>query len=206
MMPIIVLGGGGHAKVVIEILQLQGEEVIGFTDPQPKSMILGIPWIGNDQMVEKYSPSNVLLVNGLGSVGDNTRKREAFLFWKEKGFSFSKVIHPSAIVSPHAVLLEGVQVMAGAVIQPDTHIGSNSIINTRAVIEHDTIIGKHVHIAPGAVLSGSVTVEDDAHIGTGAIVIQGMTIGRSSLVGAGAVVVKHVPAGAKVSGVPAREM
>ncbi|MFG0216185.1 acetyltransferase [Brevibacillus porteri] len=206
MMPIIVLGGGGHAKVVIEILQFQGEEVIGFTDPQPKSIILGIPWIGNDQMVEKYSSSNVLLVNGLGSVGDNTRKREAFLFWKEKGFSFAKAIHPSAIVSPHAVLQEGVQVMAGAVIQPGTYIDSNSIINTRAVIEHDTRIGKHVHIAPGAVLSGSVTVEDDAHIGTGAAVIQGMTIGRNSLVGAGAVVVKHVQANTKVSGVPAREM
>ncbi|MFC8685124.1 acetyltransferase [Brevibacillus porteri] len=206
MMPIIVLGGGGHAKVVMEILQFQGEEVIGFTDPQPKPIILGIPWIGNDQIVESYSPSNVLLVNGLGSIGDNTRKREAFLFWKEKGFSFSQVIHPSAIVSPHAVLQEGVQVMAGAVIQPGTYIDSNSIINTRAVIEHDTSIGKHVHIAPGAVLSGSVTVEDDAHIGTGAAVIQGMTIGRNSLVGAGAVVVKHVQADTKVSGVPAREM
>ncbi|MGF9910068.1 acetyltransferase [Brevibacillus porteri] len=206
MMPVIVLGGGGHAKVVIEILQLQGVEVIGYTDPQPKPMIYGIPWIGNDQMVENYSPANVLLVNGLGSVGDNTRKRKAFLFWKEKGFSFSKVIHPSAIVSPHAVLEEGVQVMAGAVIQPDTHIDSNSIINTRAIIEHDNRIGKHVHIAPGAVLSGSVTVEDDAHIGTGVAVIQGMTIGRNSLVGAGAVVVKHVQADSKVSGVPAREM
>ncbi|WGV59604.1 acetyltransferase [Brevibacillus brevis] len=206
MMPIIVLGGGGHAKVVIEILQFQGAEVIGYTDPQPKSMIFGIPWIGNDQMVENYSPANVLLANGLGSVGDNTRKREAFLFWKEKGFSFSKVIHPSAIISPHAVLEEGVQVMAGAVIQPDTHIDCNSIINTRAVVEHDTRIGKHVHIAPGVVLSGSVTVEDDVHIGTGAAVIQGMTIGSNSLVGAGAVVVKHVQADTKVSGVPAREM
>ncbi|MDF2684614.1 MAG: hypothetical protein K0R47_5804 [Brevibacillus sp.] len=205
-MPIIIVGGGGHAKVIIDALLSLETEVIGFTDPQNDASILGISWLGMDQVIHNYLPLDVLLVNGLGSIGDNNRRKQVFQYWKEKGYSFANVIHPSAIVSPYAVLQEGVQVMAGAVIQPDVHIGSNSMVNTRSVLDHDTRIGDHVHIAPGVVLSGSVVVEDDVHVGTGAAVIQGITIGKNSVVGAGAVVVKDVPPNCKVAGVPAREM
>lgn len=206
MKPIIVVGGGGHAKVVIEALLLANHEVIGYTDPRSDMAIFHIPWLGSDQMLEKYLPTDVLLVNGLGSIGDNTRRKQIFCYWKDKGYSFANVIHPTAVVSPYAVLEEGVQVMAGAIIQPDVHIGFNSIVNTRTVVDHDTRIGNHVHIASGAVLSGSVVVEDNAHIGTGAAVIQGISIGKNSIVGAGAVVVKDVLSKRKVAGVPAREI
>ncbi|GED67585.1 pilus assembly protein [Brevibacillus reuszeri] len=206
MKPIIVLGGGGHAKVVMEVLQLRNQEIIGFTDPLTESTILGISWLGNDEIVNTYSPEDILLVNGLGSVCNNTRRKRLFHFWKEKGFSFANVIHPSAIVSTNAILDEGVQIMAGAVIQAGVRTGSNSIINTRAAVDHDTSIGKHVHIAPGVTLSGGIIIEDDTHVGTGAVVIQGLTIGRNSMVAAGAVVVKDVPADSKVAGVPARNM
>ncbi|MBW5468698.1 sugar acetyltransferase [Brevibacillus formosus] len=204
MKPLIVLGGGGHAKVAIEVLHLLGHDVIGFTDPHPHNRQCGYPCLGDDQVVNDYHPEGILLVNGLGSVGDNSRRKSLFSFWKEKGYTFATIIHPSAILSPDAILEEGVQVMAGAVVQAGARIGANTILNTRATIDHDTTIGRHVHIAPGSVLSGNVTLEDDVHIGTGAVVIQGLTVGKNSIVGAGAVVVNNVPRNATVIGVPAR--
>lgn len=204
MRPLIVLGGGGHAKVAIEVFHLQGHDVIGFTDPNPHNWQYGYPCLGDDQVVNNYDPQEILLVNGLGSVGDNSRRKSLFSYWKEKGYTFASIIHPSAILSPDAILEEGVQVMAGAVVQAGARIGANTILNTRVAIDHDTTIGRHVHIAPGSVLSGNVTIDDDVHIGTGAVVIQGLTIGKNSIVGAGAVVVNNVPSNAKVIGVPAR--
>ncbi|MDH4618263.1 acetyltransferase [Brevibacillus sp. AY1] len=206
MRPYIVLGGGGHAKVVMEAMQLCGRTVLGFTDLTRRDSIGAIPWLGLDDVVDSYSPDDIWLVNGIGSVGDNSRRKGLFLTWKEKGYSFPTIIHPSAIVSPNAVLEEGVQLMAGVIVQTGTRIGVNTIINTRTMIDHNGLIGEHVHIAPGCVLSGNVTVADDVHIGTGAVAIQGLTIGRKSIVGAGAVVVRDVEANIKVAGVPARKI
>lgn len=202
----IVLGGGGHAKVLMEILRLRGLDVLGYTDPHSSVPIGDLQCLGNDDLVESYSPETILLVNGLGSVGDNRKRKQLFESWKEKGYSFATVIHPSAILSPDVVLEEGVQVMAGAIIQTGTKIGVNSIVNTRATIDHDAKIGHHTHIAPGAILSGNVTVQDDAHLGTGVIVIQSVSIGKNSIVGAGAVVVKDVEENVTVAGVPARRL
>lgn len=201
-----MLGGGGHAKVVMEVLRLCGKTVLGFTDPATRDPISGIPWLGKDDVVNQYSPGDIFLVNGIGSVGDNSRRKKLFLSWKEEGYSFPAIIHPSVILSPDTVLEEGVQVMAGAVIQAGGHIGPNTIINTRATIDHDATIGGHVHIAPGCILSGNVTVGNDAHLGPGAILIQGLTIGKNSIVAAGAVVVKDVDENEKVAGVPARKI
>lgn len=202
----MVLGGGGHAKIVMEVLRLCGKTVLGFTDPVTRDPISGIPWLGNDDVVSEYSPNDIFLVNGIGSVGDNSRRKKLFLSWKEEGYSFPAIIHPTAILSPETVLEEGVQVMAGAVVQAGVHIGPNTIINTRATIDHDAEIGGHVHIAPGCILSGNVTIENDAHLGPGAILIQGLTIGKKSIIAAGAVVVKDVHENTKVAGVPARKI
>jgi sugar O-acyltransferase (sialic acid O-acetyltransferase NeuD family) len=204
MTSIIVLGGGGHAKVLIEAVQLSGRNVIGYTDPVERSTLLGIPCLGEDLEVLRYRPTDVDLVNGIGSIWNNTKRRQIFEAFKTRGYSFATVVHPQAIVSPNAILEEGVQVMAGAVVQAGCVIGSNTIINTRASVDHDSKIGAHVHVAPGVVLSGGVTIYDEAHLGTGAVVIQGVTIGRASVVGAGAVVIRDVSDGAKVVGVPAK--
>lgn len=206
MKPVIVLGGGGHAKVVVEALLLNGQNVIGFTDPNQRPSILGVPWLGNDRSLEKFAKEGILLANGLGSGGDNTIRKQLFNDCKSKGYSFAHVIHPSAILSSTLILEEGVQIMAGSVIQAGVKIGSNTIVNTRSTVDHDTAIGRHVHIAPGAILAGSVKVEEDVQVGAGAVVIQGLIIGKGSIVGAGAVVVKNVDEAVKVAGVPARCM
>jgi UDP-perosamine 4-acetyltransferase len=207
--PVIIVGAGGHAKVVIDSLLASSVEILGATDCNPERMgmrILGVPIIGTDEVILQYKPEQIYLVNGMGSVGKSTVRTEIFIYFKNLGYSFATVIHPSAVVGAEVVLSEGVQIMAGAIIQPGCRIGSNSIINTGTSIDHDCLIDLHVHLAPKVVLSGGVQIEEGVHIGTGAVLIQGIRIGKNSIVGAGAVVLKNVMESKKVVGVPAREV
>ncbi|MBX2819383.1 MAG: acetyltransferase [Rhodothermaceae bacterium] len=204
-LPIIVLGGGGHARVVIDALLACNEQVLGFVDADPdKTDVEGLRRLGQvEYIAETYRSDKVLLANGFGSIGMPGARLTYFEKYKQWGFQFISVIHPRAIVSPSTTLEEGVQVMAGAIIQPGVSVGENSIINTGASVDHDCTIGSHVHVAPRATLSGTVRVGDCAHIGTGAVVIQGIDIGAESMVGAGSVVVKDVEKGSTVLGNPA---
>jgi len=208
-LPIFIVGGGGHAKVLIEALRTSGLKVMGITDADPAKrgkIILGIPVLGNDDELKQHAPDKVLLVNGIGSAHIPKARTALFDSFKRKGFTFASVVHSSAVVASDTVLGEGVQVMAGAVIQPGSMIGANAIINTNATVDHDCRIGNHVHLSSGATLSGSVRVDAGTHIGTGATVIQGIVIGKNCLVAAGAVVVSDVMDGTTVAGVPAKEI
>lgn len=205
--PIIILGAGGHAKVLIDALQCQSVDIIGITDSDPElygKNIMGIPIIGDDNSILQYGVNDIVLVNGLGKVNRSNKRMQMYHTFKERGYIFARVIHPSAIISSAAYLAEGVHVMAGAIIQTLATIGVNTIINTRASIDHECVIGDHVHIAPGAIISGGVKIGDNVLIGAGATIIQGINIGASSIVGAGAVVKKDVSDGVTVMGVPAR--
>lgn len=204
----IIIGAGGHSKVLIEALRASSADIKGIVDSNPKladTRILGIPVLGGDGVVDEFAPSQVRLVNGVGSIGLTLKRQQVFEKFKDKGYSFDTVVHPSAVVASDVELGEGAQVMAGAVIQPGCRIGTDSIINTRASVDHDCIIGNHVHIAPGVTLSGGISVGSGSHIGTGATVIQGISIGSCCLIAAGAVVIKDIVDGAKVRGLPARE-
>lgn len=205
--PVIILGGGGHAKVLVDTLLNASVEIKGIIDPNPQlanSLLLGVPVLGNDDIINDFSPEEILLVNGIGSVGMPFRRRELFERFKREGYTFATVIHPSVVIASDVMLGEGTQLMAGVIIQPGCYIGKNTIINTRATIDHDCSIGDYVHIAPAGTLSGGVTVGDSCHIGTAATVIQGISIGAESIVGAGAVVVQDVTGGTTVVGVPAK--
>lgn len=206
-LPVLMLGGGGHAKVLIEALRASSAAIAGIVDPDPMlagATILNVPVLGGDNIVKRFPPGEILLVNGLGSVGLPVKRQAVFDRFKEDGYRFATVVHPSAIIASDVELEEGAQLMAGVVIQPGCHIGSNTILNTRASVDHDCCIGDHVHVAPGVTLSGGVMVGNVSHIGTAATVIQGIKIGEASIVGAGAVVVNDVTAGATVVGVPAK--
>jgi sugar O-acyltransferase (sialic acid O-acetyltransferase NeuD family) len=207
MRPLIILGAGGHAKVLIEIIRLRGLDVLGVLDADVAAVgqsVTGIPVIGTDDMLAEYPPQEVYLVNALGSTGSSLQRKDLFTQQKKAGYQFFSLIHPSAVVACDTALGEGVQIMAGAVIQPGCSLGDNSIINTRASVDHDCLIGDHVHIAPGATLSGGVRAHGQAHVGTGAVIIQGVTLGTGCLIAAGAVVVGDVPSAAKVMGVPGK--
>ena len=195
-LPVIVIGGGGHGRVVIEALRRGGSIVAGVIDPSREVSALlpdGVRWLGGDDALAGYPPERYRLANGVGSIGDGTRRR-VFERMKAAGYAFARVEHPAATIALAGVSLgEGAQIMAGAVVQPGVRIGADVIVNTRAAIDHDCIIGDHAHIAPGAVLCGEVVVGDDTHIGAGAVLIQGRRIGAGCLIGAGATVLRDVP-------------
>jgi sugar O-acyltransferase (sialic acid O-acetyltransferase NeuD family) len=206
--PIILIGSGGHAKVLAAALLATSVEVLGLTDINPQrwgSFVCGFKVLGDDGILLQYSPRTVCLANGIGAMGLPVERRRVYEKYKALGFTFSSIVHPSAVISSEVELSEGVQVMAGAVIQPGVRIGENSIVNTGATVDHDCEIGPHVHLAPGVALCGGVRVGAGTHIGAGATVIQNVQIGSDSVVGAGAVVLKDFGNQRKVVGVPARE-
>lgn len=202
---IIIIGAGEHATVLLDILLSQKRKVVALTSiTNDKMDIFGIPIIKDEDVINNYQPTEILLVNGIGSVGSTELRKKIFNKFKEHGFTFETVKHSSAIISKYAMIGEGVQILAGTIVNTGVNILDNTIVNTKVSVDHDCKIGKHVHIAPGCTLSGCVSVGDGTHIGTGTCVIQGINIGENTLIGAGSVVVKDIPRNSKAYGNPAR--
>ncbi len=209
---IIVIGAGGHARVLIDILRRRGEVVAAAIDANPAlhgKPLDGVPVIGGDDAVLARDPAAVLLVNGVGNIpGKGTsglgRRRAVFERFMARGYRFMGVISPDAMVSSGAAVDSTAQVVTGAIVHPGAVIGANAIVNTGAQIDHDCILAAHSHVAPGAVLCGAVRVGAEAHVGAGAVVVPGIAIGEGAVIGAGAVVNADVPAGSMVLGIPAR--
>ena len=204
----ILLGAGGHAKVVLSLARVLGWDVIGVCDPalaaaDDLQAWRGVRVLGADAALAGVAPGTVALLNGVGQIPGSSARQTLFEEWSARGFRFPVLIHPSASVDPSALLDEGVQVMAGAVIQADATVGRNTIVNTQASVDHDDVIGAHVHIAPGATLCGSVNVGDGAYIGAGATVVQGVHIGSGAFLTAGALLTRNL---AKAGRWPAREV
>lgn len=208
MEKIVLIGGGGHAKVLIELIRsLDRYDIIGILDSRLKigSSVLGVYVLGRDRLLKRLYDKKVKNVCiGVGSINNNEKRRRLYERVHEIGFHVPELVHPQSIVSNESKISEGVQVMAGAIIQTHTIINPNTIINTGAIVEHDCIIGKHVHICPGVVISGGCIVGDGAFIGAGTTIIQGVRIGKETLIAAGSLVGKEVLDGATVKGVPAK--
>jgi carbamoyl-phosphate synthase large subunit len=208
-LPVILIGAGGHAKVLLDLLGLLGRNVLFVTDRNSRfhGQKLGTVEVrGYDELIFDFDPKQIRLVNAVGSVGPPLLRRDIYQRFREKGYEFDTLIHPTAVVSDSARLEPGVQVMAGAVVQTGTWIKENSLINTRASVDHDCIIGPHVHIGPGVTLSGDVRIDATTHIGTGATIIQGIQVGGEAMIGAGAAVIADVAPRQRVAGVPARQI
>lgn len=204
--PIIIIGNGGHALVLTELLLMNNYNVLGFTAPNEEENKFGLAYLGTDEQILNYKSDEVELVLGVGSIRPSGIRKKIFNFWKGKGYHFKTCIHPTAFVSQTATLNEGAQIMAGVIIQPFVEIGENTIINTGAKIDHECKIKSHVHVAPGTVASGNVQIGSNTHIGTGSKIIQGIHIGENSMVAAGAVVVKDIKDNSTVMGIPAKEV
>lgn len=204
--PVIIIGAGDHAKVLLDILLEQDVTVIGLTDKNISkgNCIYGVSVIGDDSEILKYETDEIELVNGIGSVGNTSIRQKVFSSLKEKGYVFRSVIHESSIISKRTKLGEGVQLLAGTIVNTEAEIGDNTIINTKTSIDHGCVIGKHCHIAPGCSFSGCVKVGDGTHIGTGTSIIQGINIGKNVLIGAGSLVIHNIDDNEKAFGIPAR--
>ncbi|EDK29083.1 sialic acid biosynthesis protein NeuD [Vibrionales bacterium SWAT-3] len=194
-LPIVMIGGGGHASVLTDILLEKGREIVAVISPDDitqRSVFVGLTQLLEDADITKYSPSDVLLVNGIGMMPKSSLREKVGLYFSQLGYRFETVIASTAHVSNFASLAEGSQVLHQAVVQAGAEVGAHSIINTAALIEHDCTIGQHNHIAPRATLCGQVKTHCNVYVGAGSTVIQGIELGKGCIVGAGSTIVKDI--------------
>lgn len=189
-----VLGGGGHAKVVIDSLISSGTSVSGIIDPRLAvgSSLLGVSVVGGDELISQLDPQTTLLANGVGATAKTRMNRKLSEQWSGQGFSFVSVIHPSALICAEVNLASGCQIMAGVVIQPHVKIGEETVINTAASIDHDCEVGAYCFISPMVTLCGGVKVGEGTFIGAGATLLPGVKVGRNALIAAGVVVTADI--------------
>jgi sugar O-acyltransferase (sialic acid O-acetyltransferase NeuD family) len=210
MKDILLIGGGGHCKSVIDTI-LAGNQfhIVGILDKGKKvgTSVSDIAVIGDDDAFESYY--NKGIKHGfitLGSIGDPKVRIDLYKKMTEIGFDFPVIIDKTAIVSRNVSIEEGTFVGKRVVINSNVFIGKNCIINSGAVIEHDCRIEEFVHIAPGAILSGGVHIRENTHIGTNSTIIQNISIGSNTMIGAGSVVVKDIQQNMQAFGNPCREV
>lgn len=209
-MTVFVVGAGGHAKVIVALIEACGDVVGGVFDGDPKrvgTFVLGHPVRAlrelpaanaNDANHDDDDDDAAVVV----AIGVNaTRQRVVSELGPRR---FASLVHPRAWVAPSARVEAGAVVFAGAIVQPDAVIGAHAIVNTGATVDHDCVVGAFAHIAPGCHLCGNVVVAEGAFVGVGASVIPGRTIGAWATVGAGGVVAKDIQPRAVVKGVPAK--
>ena len=197
---IIVVGGGGHAQVVIDGILALGERPTCVLDDESGligSQVLGIEVTEATEYLYEVPGRHAIL-----AIGSN-RKRQELAIRYEK-ISWTTVVHPRAYVHPSVQLGPGSVVCAGAIVQPNAILGAHSIINTGATVDHDCVVGAYAHVAPGSHLAGNVELGEGVLFGIGASAIPGVTVGGWSIVGAGAAVTQDLPSHVTAVGVPAR--
>ena len=204
MKSLLIIGAGGHGKVVAETaMSTEKWDKYAFIDeiyPKLKS-VLDIPVISNSFETEeiKRSYSDVIV-----AIGNNKKRLQLSVQLINQGFNLVNVLHPSAIISDSAKIAQGTVIFAQSVVQANVEIGMATIINTSVTVDHDCSLGSAVHLSPGAHLGGNVVVGDESWLGLGSSVINDISIGAHVIIGAGAVVVSDIEDKVKAIGVPAK--
>ncbi len=206
-MRVLIIGAGGHAQVVADILlamRAAGEniDVAGYLDDTPQRhglQLLGRPVLGAVGDSDGIDHDGLII-----AIGNNAVRRELFLRFQEKGARLIVARHPRATVAPDVTAGPGTMICAGAIVNTGATIGPNVILNTGCTVDHHNRIGAHTHIAPGAHLGGDVAVGEGTLIGIGAVVLPQTAIGNRVVVGGGALVRETVADDTMVAGVPAR--
>ena len=201
---VIIIGAGGHAKVIADIIEKSGDEIVGFLDDNKEigtTIINEYKVIGdlNNRFTMAVTKENLEFII---AIGDNKKREEIS---HSPNLKFYTAIHPSAQIGLDVEIQEGTVIMANACINSSAKIGKHCIINTGAIIEHDNIIEDFVHISPNVALGGTVKIGESTHVGIGSIVKNNITICKNCTIGAGAVVVKNIIEEGTYVGVPARE-
>jgi len=207
---LLILGAGGHAKVVLETAkELNLYKSFGFLDDlvdnennNEKLLKNFYPLLGK---ISDYKKKNLFMdyQNAFVAIGDPHKRLKLIFELKRHSFKVPNLIHPSAYVSKSAVIGEGSVIMANAVVQSNVKIGSGVIVNTSAIVEHDTSLSDGVHICPGVNLAGEIKIGYCSWIGIGSSIVQGIAIGSRVTIGAGSVVLKNIEDSATAVGIPA---
>ncbi len=204
MSPLLLLGGGGHALVVVEAARSLGLSLAGCLDDADSPVLstgpIPVPRLGPLHSFADFAPQNRLIL----TFGDVATRKAWLAHALLPEANFITICHPSSCVSITACISSGVFVGPLAIVNAQAAIGNHAIINSGAIVEHECDLAENVHIAPGAVLGGRVTVGSNTLIGIGARVNPGIKIGSGVVVGAGAVVIANVPDGQRVVGCPAK--
>lgn len=196
---LLVIGAGGHAKVVVDCIEQENKyQITTILDDAPPAYFIGQYQVELRELNYEFQSLNAII-----AIGNPMHRKKIANQLKS---NFVMTIHPSAVVSKHAKIGEGCQVFATAVINAVATIGKHCIINTGAIIEHDCVLEDFVHVAPNATLGGGVRVGESSHIGMGASILQNITIGKNVTIGAGAVVTKDIPDNCTAVGIPAKQI
>ena len=199
---LIIFGGGGHGKTVIDLVRAVGTyRIVGVIDDglPAGSEVLGVPVLGGAKDLAEWHNRGVrLAVNAVGGIGNVAVRMKIFEILAKAGFACPALVHPSAVVERSATLEAGVQVFAQAYVGSAARVGFGTVVNTGAIVHHDCVIGQVVNLSPGATLAGNVRVEDNAQIGMLATVNLQITVGEGALLGNGCTVKADVPAGTRV--------
>lgn len=193
---VIIVGAGGHGKVIADIIKLNGDEIIGYLDDKSPEELPDYKIIGKTSEIKKDENWYIIAV-GDSYIREKLMKTEA---------NWYTAIHPTAVVASDVTIGEGTCVMANVVINPGTKVKKGVIINTAVTIDHDCKIEQFVHIAPGSHLSGTVTVEEHTWIGVGSIVSNNIKICSKCKIGAGGVVIKDITKAGTYVGVPVKNV
>lgn len=203
---LVVLGAGGHGKVVADAARAGGAQVLAFADSDTArlgSEVLGLPVIDGqiDELCRYCEHEGAEVVV---AIGQNRGRRSAFEALCSRGLRLATVVHPSAVLASDVTVGAGVVIFAGAVINVSSQIGDNAIVNTGARLDHDNVLGAHAHVSPGVCTGGEVRIGEGTHLGVGVNVRNGLCIGAWTVVGVGAAVVSDLPDRVVAYGVPAR--
>lgn len=182
----VMLGAGGHAKVVLGLLRAMDCEVVAVADPALAEQFWeGVSVESETLMLERAVTTGHSVAVGIGHLPNSSTRHDVFQSAKTAGLELPSLIHPTAWVAPDAIVHDGVQLMAGSVVQPGSVIGQNTIINTHASVDHDCKVGADCHIAPGATLCGGVELGENCFVGAGATIVNGVSLPSGSFVKAG---------------------
>ncbi len=206
MTPLLILGAGGHARALVELIRaLGGWRVVAVLDANPEAPpVLGEPVLGNETLLPRLRVQG--LAQAVVAIGHNATRLAAAERLRRLGFGFPVLVHPSAVLAGSASLGEGTVVLPRVVLGAQARVGAFCILNSGCIVEHDALLEDGVHVGPGAVLPGHATLGARALMGTGSCAVVGVQVGADAIVAAGAVVAQAVAPGARVAGVPAREI